>query len=214
MYLALSPISLRPWSMQIFNAKRRNLSVGAPVLEFLQRLERLGVNEGVKLVKALGLDDDLDHLDDLLRLAAGERQLFGDLLRSAHRLTHDQLLDALAQQRISGEKIGHILVNNCVITRAEMVAVLAFQQNQCRNAHLVNKLHLGNVLVANDVLTHAQLVEGLQWQSDHGGRLGGALATLGYLSELQARNALLLQRKLLASVLISAMEKSNINHSA
>ena len=53
------------------------------------------------------------------------RMRIGELLLAADLVTEDQLMLALAEQKISGERIGRILVEKRVITESQLVRVLA-----------------------------------------------------------------------------------------
>ena len=168
-------------------------------------LTQLGVRDGIGLLTALGIDIHAGQIEDLKLLAAGQRQQLGDLLQLAKRLTHEQLQDALAEQRRSGQKIGQILVQRGFISAAECELVLSFQQHQGEQAPGQGKLCLGNVLVASGYVSTAQLANGLQHQALHGGRLGDALVAAAQVSEHQIKQGLQLQRKLLVAVLLGAL---------
>ena len=159
-------------------------------------------------LSAFGIDADgrpLDQLDDILALAAGERQPLGELLCAAERITPVQLEDALVEQRRSGRKLGEILIDRSSLTTSERDVVLEFQRRQAGQSPTAGKLYLGHVLVASGQITRQQLVDALKWQADHGGRLGAALVACGYTTERQVTYGLSLQRKLIGAVLIAAM---------
>ena len=171
------------------------------------KLASLGVDYGTHLAKALDINgEDLAHIEDLKLLAAGERQLLGDLLKTAHLLTHEKLVGVLDEQRKTGQKMGEVLVSLGHLSVAETEVALAFQNNQCRSSPLGSKLHLGKVLVAIGDISPNKLARGLRWQSVYGGRLGDALIAVGHVTENQVKHALELQRKLVAAVLITAFE--------
>lgn len=179
-----------------------------PIQDLSEKLAGLGVDYGRHIAKALGINaDDLAHIEDLKLLAAGERQQLGDLLKTAQLLTHAKLVTILNEQRKTGQKMGEILVSLGHLSVAETEVVLAFQENQCRSsAPLEGKLFLGKVLVAIGDISPTKLARGLQWQSVYGGRIGDALVAVGHVTENQVRHALELQRKLVAAVLLTALE--------
>lgn len=175
------------------------------VHHFTATLAELGVSEGDELVKALGIDEHLEQIDGLTSLAAGQRQLIGSLLRSAGRVTSNQLLDALDEQRRSNKKVGEILVEGDCLSRSECEMVLAFQQRQSEPVKIPSKLFLGNLLVATGKINQQQLQEALHQQTLHGGRLGELLTTAGHVSEHHVQHGLHLQHKLLTAVLLTAL---------
>jgi len=182
-----------------------NSKENANLLELCEILVRLGVSDGAELASALDIGSYLGQFEGLQLLAAGERQQLGELLRTAKRLSLEQLEDALAEQRRSGNKLGEILMQRGLLGAAECEVLLAFQRRQCGQARSVTRLHLGNVLVAADEITREQLAQALLWQSERGGRLGEALIAAGHASEHQVTRGLHLQRKLVAAVLLFAM---------
>lgn len=177
----------------------------SPVQHFTATLAELGVREGDALINALGINEQLDQIDGLTSLAAGQRQPVGNLLRSAKRVTSDQLLDVLDEQRRSKRKVGEILVERDLLSPAERELVLAFQRRQVEQAKKPSKLSLGKLLLATGTINQEQLQEGLQLQARHGCQLGDALVAAGHVSEYQVRNGLHLQHKLLAAVLVTAL---------
>jgi type IV pilus assembly protein PilB len=58
---------------------------------------------------------------------APTRQRLGDLLIAAGLASEEQIATALSQQRATGEQLGRLLVNNRVITEAQLVQTLATQ---------------------------------------------------------------------------------------
>jgi hypothetical protein len=177
----------------------------SPVHHFTATLAELGVSESEALVQALDIDEHLEQIDGLTSLAAGQRQPIGNLLRSAKRVTSEQMLEVLDEQRHSKRKVGEILVERDLLSPAERELVLAFQRRQIQKVKKPSKLSLGRVLVATGTINHDQLQEGLQLQARHGCRLGDALVAAGHVSEHHVQHGLHLQHKLLAAVLVTAM---------
>ena len=172
---------------------------------FIATLADLGVHEGSELVTALDLGRHLGQIDSLKSLASGQRQLFGELLRSVRRVTSYQVLDALDEQRRNHKKMGEILVERGWLSAAECEVVLAFQQHQDEQTKKPTKLLLGNLLVATGKISPQQLQDGLQKQALHGGQLGQVLVAAGHVSEHHVTHVLHLQKKLLAAVLLTAL---------
>lgn len=180
-------------------------NISSSLRNFLAILADLGVREGSELVAALDLGSHLGQIDSLKSLASGQRQLFGELLRSARRVTSYQLLDTLDEQRRSHKKMGEILVERGWLSAAECEVVLAFQQRQDEQVKKPTKLFLGNLLVATGKISQQQLQDGLQKQALHGGQLGQVLVAAGHVTEHHVTHVLHLQQKLLAAVLLTAL---------
>ena len=129
------------------------------VKNFTATLAELGVSEGAELVKSLGIGENLEKIDGLTSLAAGQRQPIGNLLRATKRVTSEQLLDVLDEQRRSKRKVGEILVEHDLLSPAERELVLSFQQRQAEQVKAPTKLSLGNLLVATGKISQQQLQE-------------------------------------------------------
>ena len=89
------------------------------------------VNELDAVMSALGVGTDRGQpsgLDDVLSLAAGERQRLGELLCAAERVTPTQREEVLAEQRRSGRKLGEILIDRSNLAASECEVVLEFQR--------------------------------------------------------------------------------------
>lgn len=168
-------------------------------------LSALGIVASADLLAGLDIEVRLDQLDEVVALAAGERQRLGELLRAAERITPEQLEDALSEQRRSGCKLGEILIEKGVLTQRERDVVLEFQRRQAGQGLTAGKLYLGHVLVATDQITRAQLEDALRRQVATGRRLGDELIEVDQASKGQIEGGLLLQRKLGTYALIMAM---------
>ncbi len=155
------------------------------------------------LLTNIGICNDLSR-DDVLRLAAGERQRMGDLLYSAGRLTRDEVHDLLKEQQHTGKKLGDLLVERRVLSAAERDIVLDFQRHQ-EQRRSVGRLRLGEILVRTGQITRTQLDDALQRQAASGRRLGAELVSAGHLCEGQIRGGLLLQSKLIGYALTLAL---------
>ena len=162
------------------------------------------VNELDAVMSALGVGTDRGQpsgLDDVLSLAAGERQRLGELLCAAERVTPTQREEVLAEQRRSGRKLGEILIDRSNLAASECEAVLEFHRRLAGQGPTAGKLFLGNLLVVTGQITRQQLVDALKHQSDHGGRL----VVCGHATPHQITRGLSLQRKRIVAVLIAAL---------
>lgn len=145
------------------------------------------------------------QLDRVLTLAAGERQRVGELLQAAERITTAQLQQALDDQRRGNRKIGDILVERGLLTPGELDVLLEFQRRQADAGPQADKLYLGRILVATGQITLSQLADALNWQTEHGGRLGEALVATGQATPTMVTRGLTLQRKLMVAALVAAL---------
>ena len=173
-------------------------------------LSALGVVADAGLLARLEIPDRLDRLDQVLALAAGERQRLGELLRAAERITPEELDDVLVEQRRSGRKLGEILVERGKLTPRECEIALEFQRRQAGAMPGAGKLILGSILVATGQITRAQLEGALRRQAMTHRRLGDELVEAGYVSKGQIERALSLQRKLVICALNVALSLASI----
>ena len=63
---------------------------------------------------------ELASLEDSIKAAAGVRELLGELLLKAKKITPVQLDAALEEQRKSGEKIGTVLIRLGMLSEHEL----------------------------------------------------------------------------------------------
>jgi hypothetical protein len=164
-------------------------------------LTALGISLPVDLLSRLNVVEYLDQLDQVLALAAGERQRLGDLLRAAERITSCQLDEALAEQRRGGRRLGEILIEQGLLTKRERAAILEFQRRQTGAATVSGKFALGNILVASGQITRDQLESALLRQATSGRRLGEELIDASQASVGQIESGLLLQKRLITYAL-------------
>lgn len=168
-------------------------------------LATLGIAGTVVASPAQESGNQATPLDRVLMLAAGERQRVGELLQAAERITAAQLQQALDEQRRGDGKLGDILVERGLLTPNERDVLLEFQHRQAGAGPQADKLYLGRILVATGQITHNQLADALNWQNEHGGRLGEALVATGQVTSTQVTNGLTLQRKLIVAALLAAL---------
>src|SRR3990167_8443366 len=73
------------------------------------------------------------------------RQALGDLLVERGLLTADQLQDALAEQKLSGEFLGTVLMRLGIVSKAALLPILAQQLD-------MPYVHLAEVLVEPEAI--------------------------------------------------------------
>jgi hypothetical protein len=168
-------------------------------------LVRMGVADTVDLDVVLSIQKDLVFLEDALKLAAGVRQLLGDLLIQARRIKPEQLEHALEEQQRTGEKLGEIFVRLSIISRQELEGLLAFQQHQ-GGPQQAARLRLGQLLVETKKISYEQLQHALQKQRlSPNKKIGELLVEEGYVTHEEISHGLKLQRKLLTAALIAIL---------
>jgi hypothetical protein len=172
-------------------------------------LVHMGLVDQVDLKVVLSIQQDLVSLEDALKLAAGVRQLLGELLIQAKRITPEQLEHALQKQQRTGKKLGEVLVRLQVISAEELDGLLAFQQHQSDPLRAV-RLRLGQLLVTTNKITQEQLQNALRKQqlSPHR-KIGELLVEEGYVTHEEVSYGLKLQRQLLTAALVAILSLSS-----
>jgi len=173
-------------------------------------LVRMGVLDPIDLKAALSVQGHLTSLKDAIKVAAGVRQLLGNLLIQARRITHEQLELALEEQKRTDEKLGEVLVRLGFLTPRELDAVLAFQQNQGIKKPTPTPFRLGEILVAANYITREQLEDALERQKLSQKKLGEVLVEAGYVQPHHVEHGLKLQRLLLTSALVAVLSLSSV----
>jgi len=169
-------------------------------------LVRMGLMDKLDLEVILSIQNDLMFLEDALKLAAGVRQLLGELLIQAKRVTTDQLEHALEEQQKTGEKLGEVLVRLGFVSEQELNGFLAFQQHQEEPQRAAQRLRLGQLLVDTKKITYEQLQYALRKQQISPYRkLGELLIEEGYVTHEEISYGLKLQRKLLTAALVAIL---------
>jgi hypothetical protein len=168
-----------------------------------QILLGMGMIKEGELRAVLSIQKTLASFEGAVKAAAGERQLLGELLLEAGRITKDELEEALREQRTTKERIGEVLIRKGLLTRREIDALLAFQLVQGSPGE--GPLKLGGLLVLLGQLTPEQLDEALQHQKESGLKLGEVLVKEGFTSREQVERGLGLQKKLLKAVIIALL---------
>lgn len=171
-------------------------------------LVRLGALDPIELKAVLSVQKNLASLKDAVKAAAGVRQLLGELLLQAKRITPEQLDRALKEQQRTGGKIGEVLVRLGLLTRNEIDAVLEFQQNQ--GSDVPSPFRLGEILVATHHITREQLEDALKRQRLSRKKIGEALVEAGYLQPHEVIHGLNLQRKLITAALVAILSMAAV----
>lgn len=169
----------------------------------------MGVLHPADLNVVLSIQRDLMSPEKAIKLAAGLRQLLGELLIQAKRLTPEQLEDVLQEHRRTGKKLGEVLVRLGVLSEQELDRVLTFQQHQS-DTFRAARLRLGQLLVATNQITQEQLEDALKRQqlSPHK-KIGELLVEAGYVTPEQVTLGVKLQRKLLTAALVAILSLSS-----
>ncbi|WP_160295285.1 Ig-like domain-containing protein [Geobacter sp. OR-1] len=171
-----------------------------------QVLVRMGVLKARDVNAPLMVQEHLSHLEDAVRIAAGERQLLGALLVQSGRITGDQLDQAISEQKRTGEKLGEIFTRLGMLTERQLAALLDFQQNQTEKTP--GPLRLGELLVATGHISREQLEKALSKQALSRKKLGEVLVEEGYARPGQITHGIRLQKMLVNSVLAAILSLS------
>ncbi|TFH32755.1 MAG: hypothetical protein E4G97_01990 [Deltaproteobacteria bacterium] len=173
-------------------------------------LVRMKVAEPEEIAAVVSIQSDLASLEDAVRSAAGVRQCLGELLRKARKVTPEQLEDALSEQRLTGEKLGEILVRRGALTKGQLDAVLAFQQCQAGEAPSSVRFRLGEILVATGRITREQLEDVLSRQKLTKKNIGDLLVDSGAVEPHQLARGLRLQEMLVTAALVAVLSMADI----
>lgn len=166
-------------------------------------LVRMGVLKPSDINTPLLIQGHLGHLEDAVKLAAGERQLLGALLVQSGRITSRQLDEAIAEQRRSGERLGEVFMRLGMLTEMQLKGLLDLQQNQ--SSPVSNPLRLGELLVATGHITRQQLDQALAKQGLTGKKLGEVLVEEGFARASQVNHAVRLQKMCVNSVVAAIL---------
>ena len=168
-------------------------------------LIRMGVLAPGDLSAALYAQGELASCEDALRSAAGPRQLLGELLLTAKRISPEHLDLALEEHWSTGERLGEILVGRGRITRNELDVALAFQKRQAGEGPVSDRFRLGEILVATGQITREQLDKALSRQRYTPKNVGEILIEKGVVKPHQVAYGRQVQKKLLSAALIASL---------
>lgn len=170
----------------------------------------MGAMNSTDLKAVLSVQRELASLENAIKAAAGVRELLGELLLKAKRITREQLDSALEEQRNSGEKLGVVLIRLGLLSEHELNAVLSFQQHQGGETPGSERFRLGEILVATEQITRSQLEKALANQKISKKKIGELLIEAGYVQPHQIDHGLMLQQKLVTAALVAALSMANV----
>ncbi|GAB4227457.1 MAG: hypothetical protein OHK0028_00140 [Deltaproteobacteria bacterium] len=174
-------------------------------------LVRMGAADPEEIAAVVSIQSDLASLDAAVRSAAGVRQYLGELLLKAHRITPEELEEALSEQRRTGGKLGEILVRRGSVTKRQLEAVLAFQKCQAGEAPSSARLRLGEILVATGWITREQLEDVLSRQKLTKRNIGDLLVESGAVEPRHVARGLRLQEMLVTAALVAALSFADVS---
>lgn len=166
-------------------------------------LVKLGALDQAELEVALSVQRDFATVEDAVRAAAGVRRMLGELLLASRRITPDQLVTALEEQKRAGGKLGEVLVRLGFLDQRELDVALSFQDRQ-GEGRTTSHLSLGELLVSAKYITREHLEDALARQRGSGKKLGEVLVEAGYAKQHHIYQGLRIQEKLVAAALIAA----------
>lgn len=170
-----------------------------------QVLIRLGMLEPADVNAVLAVQDCLEDPETAITIAAGMRTLLGALLLQAGVITNDQLDQAIAEQRRTGERLGSVLVRRHLVTEQQLSRLLEFQRSQGAERPAPGPLRLGELLVLTETITRSQLEDALRKQAVSRKKLGEVLIEEGYAEPRQIRRGIRLQQMLQTAVLVAVL---------
>jgi hypothetical protein len=141
-------------------------------------------------------------IDAVASCAAGDHQRLGDLLLQARRVSPQQRDACLAEQKRTGERLGGLLVRFGWLSKAELVAVLAFQDRQHGSD---GPLRLGCILMAMGIISAQQLQAAMLRQQLCHKRLGELLVEAGHVTARDIWRGLSVQRMLLKAAVAALL---------
>lgn len=184
--------------------RKTNAQLGSILVE-------MGVLNAADIEAVLSVQRVFASPQDTIKAAAGERELLGELLIQAKRLTPESLNGALEEHRHTGEKLGRVLVRNDVLTKSELNAVLAFQRRQGARKSARSPLRLGEILIRTGAIPALKLQEALRHQKLSGKKIGIILVESGYIKPEQLEHGMGLQQKLITAGLIGLLTFASVS---
>jgi len=166
-------------------------------------LIRNGVLKPEDITAPLLVQEHLGSIESAVKLAAGERLLFGQLLVQSGHISSDQLDQALAEHQRSGEKLGDIFKRFGTLSDQQLNGLLAFQQNQ--DSTHVSPLRLGELLVSTGRIDREQLEDALLKQKHSDKNIGEILLEAGYATPACIQHCVSLQKMLTKTVLAAIL---------
>ncbi len=171
-----------------------------------QVLVRMGVLSERDVKVPLQVQEHLCHLDDAVKIAAGERQLLGALLVHSGHISAKQLDQAIAEQKSSGDKLGEVFKRLGMLTEQQLAALLDFQKHQSSEPKTSDSpLRLGELLVSTGYISRDQLDDALCKQSVSHKKLGKVLVEEGYVRPGLVKYGMHLQKMLINAALAAIL---------
>ncbi|MFA5322967.1 MAG: hypothetical protein WC373_09865 [Smithella sp.] len=174
-----------------------------------ETLIEAGVLDRTENLNPLMVRRDFLTVEDAINAAAGVRLMLGELLLAASSITHDQLENALREQKKTGEKIGEVLVRLGLFSQTEIDMALAFQSRQEKGG--TSLLSLGELLISTGYITHDHLQDALDRQKKSNKKLGEILVEAGHCQPHHIEHVLHIQKQLVAAALMVAMSLAPLN---
>ncbi len=162
-------------------------------------LVRMGVVKERDFKVPLILQRHLNDIEDAVKIAAGERELLGMLLVHSGHITKEQLDQAIAEQKKSGQRLGEVFIRLGMLQERQLTGLLDFQSKQ--QEHTRNPLRLGELLVATGHISRKQLNDAILKQSITHKKLGEILVDEGYVRPSLVKYGICMQKMLVGSVL-------------
>ncbi len=172
----------------------------------------MGVLGRLELNAVLALQNILNSPKEAVKVAAGVRELLGNLLVRARKITPQELELALKEQERTGERLGSILIRLGLLSETELHYFLEFQKSQGMEAPASGPFRLGEILVATQQISRRQLEEALKRQKLSRKKIGEILIEAGYVEPWQIEFGLKLQQKLVTAALVGMLYLTGISH--
>ena len=176
--------------------KRTNERVGDTLI-------RNGVLRSEDLTAPLQVQEHLGTIESAVKLAAGDRQLLGQLLVQSGHISSGQLDQAVAEHQRSGEMLGDVFKRFGILSEQQLKGLLAFQQNQ--DSSHVSPLRLGELLVSTGRIAREQLEDALLKQKKSDKNIGEILLEAGYATPACIQHCVSLQKMLTKTVLAAIL---------
>lgn len=165
----------------------------------------MGILNGADLEAVLFVQREFASPEDTIKAAAGVRELLGELLLRAKRLTPESIKEALAEHHRTGIKLGNILVRKGFLTESELDTILAFQEQQSSKELQPSPLRLGEILVRTRAIIREKIEDALKHQKLSSKKIGEILVESGYIKQGQLDHGLRLQQKLITAALVGLL---------
>jgi len=177
------------------NKQKSNDNAIGCILKDMQAIEK------DELDAALSIQNSLSSREKIIYLAAGSREVIGELLMQVGRINREQLDVFLKEQDETGEMLGSILIRHGLLNSTELESLLAYQSEQMDLANNNSPLRLGNLMLTTGKLTSDQLDSAVSRQQQTNQKLGEVLIDMGYAKPTEVSRGLKIQRHLVTATL-------------